>query len=357
MRRLILFMLLVFDTQVIVTIGPFVDVGDGFTPQTDIGLAGNEAELIKHGSNAVVDISGATWAAVTNCRGYYSLTLTTSHTDTEGQLTVVVQDDSDCLPVRNTFMVLNDNTYEAFFENASEMLTVNVTQVSGTSQTANDNGADINTLITQVGTAGNGLTSINLPNQTMDIVGDVTGNLSGSVGSVTGEVDLGKIKGTALTETNAGDLADSVTFFFDVDPTTTKTVDDVGAVASGGGSSLVLSVGNLGNYKEDNVIVFAWRSIDQGGAAVNPSSAGTIKIYKENSDVEVTAPTGITDTRGFDGITGVHLCVVDLSASTFYARNQDYSIVLTGATVDSQSVTAVVGTFSIEKRYVDEFER
>lgn len=63
---------------------------------------------------------------------------------------------------------------------------VNVKEVNGTGQTANDNGADINTLITQVGTAGDGLTNINLPNQTMDIIGNITGNLSGSVGSLTG---------------------------------------------------------------------------------------------------------------------------------------------------------------------------
>jgi len=38
----------------------------------------------------------------------------------------------------------------------------------------------------EIGVAGAGLTNINLPNQTMDIVGNITGNLSGSVGSVTG---------------------------------------------------------------------------------------------------------------------------------------------------------------------------
>ena len=38
----------------------------------------------------------------------------------------------------------------------------------------------------EIGAAGAGLTNINLPNQTMDIVGNITGNLSGSVGSVTG---------------------------------------------------------------------------------------------------------------------------------------------------------------------------
>lgn len=40
----------------------------------------------------------------------------------------------------------------------------------------------------EIGTAGAGLTNINLPNQTMDIIGNITGSLSGSVGSVTGAV-------------------------------------------------------------------------------------------------------------------------------------------------------------------------
>lgn len=103
------------NTVTTVTIGPFVDVGDGFTPQTDITLGGDEAEILKHGSATVVDISGATWAAVANCRGYYSLTITAALSDTEGQLTVIVQDDSDTLPVRCTFMVVNANVYDSLF--------------------------------------------------------------------------------------------------------------------------------------------------------------------------------------------------------------------------------------------------
>lgn len=39
--------------------------------------------------------------------------------------------------------------------------------------------------LTEAGGTGDHLTAINLPNQTMDIVGNITGNLSGSVGSVT----------------------------------------------------------------------------------------------------------------------------------------------------------------------------
>jgi hypothetical protein len=104
------------NTQVIVTVGPFVDVVDGFTPETGITLgAADEAEIIKHGSTTVVDISAATWAAVTNCDGYYSLTLTTSHTDTEGQMVIVVQDDSVCLPVRMEYRVLSEAAYDSLY--------------------------------------------------------------------------------------------------------------------------------------------------------------------------------------------------------------------------------------------------
>ncbi len=95
------------NTEVKVRIGPFVDVGDGFTPETGITLgAADEAELLKHNGVATVDISSNTWAAISSCDGWYDLTLTSTDTNTEGLLTVVVQDDSVCLPVYAHFMVL-----------------------------------------------------------------------------------------------------------------------------------------------------------------------------------------------------------------------------------------------------------
>ena len=59
----------------------------------------------------------------------------------------------------------------------------------------------------EIGTAGAGLTNINLPNQTMDI----TGSLSGSVGSVSGAV--GSV--TGLTASDVGAIktkTDNLTF-------------------------------------------------------------------------------------------------------------------------------------------------
>ena len=63
----------------------------------------------------------------------------------------------------------------------------------------------------EIGVAGAGLTNINLPNQTMDITGNITGNLSGSVGSVTGAT--GSVTGLTASDVAAIKAkTDSLTF-------------------------------------------------------------------------------------------------------------------------------------------------
>ena len=59
----------------------------------------------------------------------------------------------------------------------------------------------------------------------------VTDSLEGIADGASGNVS--SILGTALTESNAGDLAGSFVKFNDV-ATPTKDINDVGAVASGG---------------------------------------------------------------------------------------------------------------------------
>jgi hypothetical protein len=77
-------------------------------------------------------------------------------------------------------------------------------------QANRDKLTDIETDTGEIGAAGAGLTNINLPNQTMDIVGDITGNLSGSVGSVTGAV--GSVTGAvgSVTGNVGGDVQGNV---------------------------------------------------------------------------------------------------------------------------------------------------
>lgn len=122
------------STQRVVRIGPFVDVGDGFTPETGVAAStADEAELLK-ATGGVVSISAATWAAITTADGWYDLTLTTSHTDTLGELLVIIQDDSVCLPVHARFMVVTANYWDSLF--STDVLNASVTQWLGTAVTA-----------------------------------------------------------------------------------------------------------------------------------------------------------------------------------------------------------------------------
>ena len=112
-----------------------------------------------------------------------------------------------------------------------------------------------------------------------------------------------------------------------------------------GRSSVVVAGGYAGDYDEDETVYLFWRT------NVSLDTNGTVKVYKDNNTGEITTPTGITDTRDFDSQTGVHLCTIDLSASSFYIKNTDYTIVLSGGVAGSETINAVIGSFSIENRY------
>lgn len=161
------------NTQVIVHVGPFPDVGDGFTPQTDIDISTtNEAELLKHGASSVTDISGATWAAITNCRGWYNLTLTTSHANTEGMLEVVVQDDSDCLPVCVRFMVLSEAAWDSKYVAKDDgFMDVNVKTI-GRADTQETEANNLESACSNY-SATRGLTGTALPAAVADAAGGV----------------------------------------------------------------------------------------------------------------------------------------------------------------------------------------
>ena len=110
----------------------------------------------------------------------------------------------------------------------------------------------------QIGVAGAGLTNINLPNQTMDIVGNITGNVSGSVGSVTGAVGsvtgaVGSVTAGVTVTTNS----DKTGYSISGTKTTLDALNDIAAtdvVSSGaittaaGAVSSVTTVGTLTTY-------------------------------------------------------------------------------------------------------------
>ena len=179
-----------------IPLGRFVDSTDGDTEETGLTIANTDIKLWKNGATTLANKNSGGATHIAN--GVYYAVLDATDTDTLGPLKIFIHV-SGALDVQLECVVYPAIVYDALFA-GTDYLQVDTVQVSGTSQTANDNGADINAILldtAEIGTAGAGLTNINLPNQTMDITGDITGNLSGSVGSVTGNV--GGIAGTLNT--------------------------------------------------------------------------------------------------------------------------------------------------------------
>ena len=104
------------STQRVVRVGPFVDSLDGVTPETGVTLgAADQAEALKAAGAATADISGNTFAAIANCGGWYDLTLSTTDTNTVGDLTIVIQDSSVCLAVFAEFTVIEEEPYDDLY--------------------------------------------------------------------------------------------------------------------------------------------------------------------------------------------------------------------------------------------------
>lgn len=168
----------------------------------------------------------------------------------------------------------------------------------------------------EIGTAGAGLTNINLPNQTMDITGNITGTLSGSVGSVTGAV--GSVTGAVGSVTGAvGSVTAGVTV--------TTNNDKTGYALSAAGvqaiwdalTSGMVTVGSIGKKLADWVV-------------------GTIDTYtgntKQTGDVFPLASTEIADIKA------------KTDQLVFTVANQvDANALSGGSGLDAAGVRAAVG--------------
>ena len=204
------------DTNTEVLIGPAVAVGDGFTPVTTLALStADEAELIKYGGATplvVTSISASAMTAITSADGYYTLDISTSNTDTEGFLIVVINDDSLILPIRQEFQVVNANVYDSLFAAAStDLLQVDLTQVTGattnvsalaTNADAIKTKVDFLPAVTAGGAGGVFIAGTNAATTvTTSLTTTFTGNLTGSVASVSGAV--GSVTGAVGSVTGA----------------------------------------------------------------------------------------------------------------------------------------------------------
>jgi hypothetical protein len=115
-------------------------------------------------------------------------------------------------------------------------------------------------------------------------------------------------------------------------------------------------MGYIGDFAEDATVRYMWDSNDAAGASITRATDGSIRIYKDNGVAQKTTSNGITDTEDFDGVVGIHALDIDTGNDTgdagFWVTGSDYMVVLVGATIDGQTVNAVLCHFSIENRFM-----
>jgi hypothetical protein len=153
----------------------------------------------------------------------------------------------------------------------------NPTTVVDLSGTTIKTATDVETDTAEIGAAGAGLTAINLPNQTMDITGSITGNLSGSVGTVT------LVSADGITATSIANGAIDIATYA-ADANIPKLVWDDPNATSGGAISL-----EVGTVTAGTTISKTSFTLSSGFPAVAnaypPGTIITITVAAENSNI------------------------------------------------------------------------
>ncbi len=105
----------------------------------------------------------------------------------------------------------------------------------------------------------------------------------------------------------------------------------------------------LGRFSNTRTLRFLWNTQQLGGASITRSTNGSIRVYKGETLNQRSSSSGITDTEDFDGLTGVHLCEIDLSDNTvnnFYNLDR-FQVVLEGAVVGGVTCNVPIAHFEI----------
>ncbi len=291
------------STAVDVLIGPFLDSTNAYDGEGGLSPA---VRLSKNGQAlaAKSDVTTPTHDE----DGYYNCELDATDTNTVGTLVLKVAGSATALPVRHEFQVVEEATYDALFGasangfNAGGLVTLAAVTHTGavipTVSTLTGHTPQTGDSFARIGVNGAGLSNIDLPNQTMDItgnlsgsvgsvtgaVGSVTGNVGGSVASVTGAV--GSVTGAVGSVTTVNDKSGYSLSAAGVDAILDEAITEPSAPFTWGGASLRSIVGWLGALGRNKF--------------TQTATTQTLRNDADNADVSTAsvADDGTTFTRG-----------------------------------------------------------
>ena len=108
----------------------------------------------------------------------------------------------------------------------------------------------------------------------------------------------------------------------------------------------------LDTYPASTVIKALFHTYNTAGASVTATGLANtdVEIYKDGGTTQRNTDAGVTVDDDFDAITGIHQISIDLGDNTdsgFFAAGSQYNVVVALITVDTQTVSFVLGSFRI----------
>ena len=144
------------NTDTRVTVGPFFDKTDGVTPEVSLTVTGCKLTLMVDTAGVPTLILDTAPTAsggandmvhVTNDdAGFYDLELAAANVNYLGRAMLAITDAATHCPVFHEFTILPAVVYDSLIL-GTDALQVDTIQISGTAQTANDVGADVNDIL------------------------------------------------------------------------------------------------------------------------------------------------------------------------------------------------------------------
>ena len=127
-----------------IRIGPFLDDGDGKTPEESLSIGQADIRLSKNGGDFAQRNSSSPTNLTHDENGYYILALNATDTNTVGRLDIAVSE-TGALPVLHHLYVVEENIYDAFFGSGAAAFDANarvdVAKVEGSDATDQINAA------------------------------------------------------------------------------------------------------------------------------------------------------------------------------------------------------------------------
>jgi hypothetical protein len=308
--------------------------------------------------------------------GFYSLALTATDLATVGSFEVTINDTTNACPMKE-LTVIEEAIYDALFAASANAFTgaagsttltalasgsitaaviatgaIDADAVAADAVTEIQSGLataaalatvdgivdDILLDTAEIGTAGAGLTNINLPNQTMDIVGNITGNLSGSVGSV------GSLGAQAKLDVNAE--ADAAIETYHLDHLLAATYDPASKPGASDAllNELVENDGGAARYTAN-----ALEQAPTGGSA---PTAAQIRTEIDDNSTKLAAIVADTNELQTDWVNGGRLDVI-LDARASQASVDDVPTNAELATALGAADDAVLAQVALVKAKTD----